>query len=296
MQGDSHLAIAKPAHIHPDLPTGTHARLFVEVDSEKFIFICHPNDRGFLGKVELESISANNFNHAAVRAFRAATLALSGISFQYDVPLTIYQMDVVELRTKSVKLSMMTPFREISFLGGPTQAPSQEFLKYASYYREGLTSDSISYQFLCFYKVIEGIRKRRKVLTGTAVSAAKLRASRLMSRNEECIPDSREEQLKWLSEVFGIQQHWDDVALEAICPPESLGKKINKLIGEDDELDTIRNKIAHADLRKGEPTLSIDDISHIELVNKWLPLAKCIARHLLNKEFPPRYPDAPPRA
>ena len=44
MQGDSHLAIAKPAHPHPDLPIGTHARLFVEIDNEKFMFIYHPND------------------------------------------------------------------------------------------------------------------------------------------------------------------------------------------------------------------------------------------------------------
>src|SRR5262249_34093393 len=90
MQGDSHLAIAKPAHSHPDLPAGTHARLFVEIHNEKFTFICHPNDRGFLGKLELQSIEADNFNSAVGRAFRAATLALSGISFEHDVPLAIY--------------------------------------------------------------------------------------------------------------------------------------------------------------------------------------------------------------
>jgi hypothetical protein len=295
MQGDSHLAIAKPAHAHPNLPTGTHMRLFVEIDNENFTFICHPNDAGFLGKIELQSINSDNFNNAVGRAFRGATLALSGISLRYDVPLEIYQMDVTELRTQSVKFSMMTPFRETSFLGSPSQAPTQELLKYASYYREGLNSNSLNYQFLCFYKIIEGIRKRRKMLTKTAVDASKVRASKLTSRNEECIPESRDEQIKWLNSVFSNQQTWDDPALEAIFPEESLGKKINKLIGEDGELDTIRNKIAHAILRKGEPTLSIDEASNIEKVNKWLPLTKCIARYLLNKEFPPRYTDAPPK-
>lgn len=248
-----------------------------------------------MGKIELQSINASNFNNAVGRAFRGATLALSGISFQYDVPLAIYQMDVIELRTHSVKFSMMTPFRETSFLGGPTQAPSQEFLKYASYYREGLTSDSINYQFLCFYKVIEGIRKRRKRLIQTAVHAAKTRAVKLPSRNEECIPSDREEQIRWLNSIFSDNQTWDSEALEAIFPDEALGKKITKLISEDDQLDSIRNKIAHALLRSEEPTLSIDEVSHSELVNKWLPLTKCIARHLLNKEFPPNYPDAAPK-
>ncbi|MGZ5480685.1 MAG: methylamine utilization protein MauJ [Pyrinomonadaceae bacterium] len=295
MQGDSHLAIAKPAHTHPDLPVGTHARLFVEVDDEKLTFICHPNERGFLGKLELPSISADNFNSAVGRAFRGATLALSGISFEYDVPLAIYQMDVIEERTHSVKFSMITPFREASFLGSPTQAPNQEFLKYSSYYREGLTSDSINYQFLCFYKVIEGIRKRRQRLTQTAVDAAKTRSVKLPSRNEECIPGDREEQIKWLNSVFSVSHTWDDEALEAIFPQEAEGKKITKLISESDQLDSIRNKIAHALLRSEEPTLSIDNVADIELVNKWLPLTKCIARQLLNKEFPPRYPNAPPK-
>jgi hypothetical protein len=293
MQGDSHLAIAKPAHSHPDLPTGTHVRLFVEVADEKFTFICHPNDNGFLARIELRSIYANNFNNAVGRAFRGATLALSGISYQYDVPLEIYQIDVIELRTHSVKFSMITPFRETPFLNSSTQAPSQEFLKYASYYREGLSSNSINYQFLCFYKIIEGIRKRRKRLTKTAVDAAKTRAVRLPSRNEECIPKNREEQIKWLNPIFSGQQSWDDAALDAIFPDEALGKKITKLISEDDQLDSVRNKIAHAILRSDEPTLSIDEVSSVEMVNKWLPLTKCIARHLLSKEFPPNYPARP---
>jgi SEC-C motif len=295
MQGDSHLAIAKPAHPHPDLPEKTHVRLFSEIDGENFMFICHPNDKGFLGKIELQSINADNYDNAAGRAFRGATFALSGMSFQYDVPLDIYQMDVIELRTHSVRFSMITPFREMPFLGSTTLAPTQDFLKYASYYREGLSSNSLNYQFLCFYKIIEGVRKRRQRLTKTAVEAAKKRAVKLPSRNEERLPEEREEQIKWLNSVFSTQQEWDDQALKSIFPEEALGKKITKLISEDDQLDTVRNKIAHAILRSEEPTLSIDEASSVEMVNKWLPLMKCIARHLLNQEFPPRYPDGPPK-
>lgn len=295
LQGDSHLAIAKPAHSHPDLPEGTHMRLSSEIDGESFTFVCRPNDKGFLAQLELETICAEDFDDAAGRAFRGATFALSGLSFRYDVPLEIYQMDVVELRTGSTRISMITPFREASFLGEPTQAPTQEFLKYASYYREGLASNSLNYQFLCFYKIIEGVRKRRQRLTTTAVEAAKTRGSKIPPRSEDRIPEEREEQIEWLNSVFGTQQVWDDLALKLIFPAEALGKKISKLIGENDQLDTVRNKIAHAILRSEEPTLSIDDASSVETVNKWLPLTKCIARHLLNREFPPRYWDAAPK-
>lgn len=295
LQGDSHLIIAKPAHPHPALPEGTHMRIFSEIDGESFMFICQPNDKGFLGKIELQSITAEDYNNAVRKAFRGATFALSGMSFQYDVPLEIYQMDVVELRTNSVRFSMVTPFREMPFLGVPTQAPSQNFLKYASYYREGLSSNSVNYQFLCFYKIIEGIRKRRQRLKKTAVDAAKIRAEKLLSLNEERIPETREEQVKWLNSIFATQREWDDLALKSSFPEEALGKKITRLISEDDQLDTVRNGIAHAILRSEEPTLSIDDASSLELVNKWLPLTKWIARHLLNQEFPPRYTDAPPQ-
>lgn len=294
LQGDSHLAIAKPAHSHPSLPEKTYVKLFSEIDGKSFTFIGHPNDKGFLGKLVLEMIQAEDFDDAAGKAFRGATFALSGLSFRYDVPLEIYQMDAIELRTGSTRISMITPFRAVSFLGESSQV-SQDFRKYASYYREGLASNSLNYQFLCFYKIIEGIRKRRHRLTTIAVQAAKTRGSKLPPRTEDRIPEGREEQVEWLNSVLGIPQEWDEMALSQIFPEEAVGQKITKLITEGDQLDTVRNRIAHAILRSEEPTLSIDDASSLEQVNKWLPLTKCIARHLLNKEFPATYPGAPPK-
>jgi len=64
---------------------------------------------------------------------------------------------------------------------------------------------------------------------------------------------------------------------------KSLGKKIYYVV--DNELDPIRNRIAHTVLRSGEPNLSIDDGLDIALVNEWLPLTKCIARFLLKSAF-----------
>ncbi len=39
--------------------------------------------------------------------------------------------------------------------------PADEFRLYASLYREALNSLSLRYQFLCYYKIAEGISARR---------------------------------------------------------------------------------------------------------------------------------------
>ncbi len=158
---------------------------------------------------------------------------------------------------------------------------------------KNLFRNSLNYQFLCFYKIIEGIRKRRQRLTTTAVEAAKARGGKLPSRNEERIPEKPEKQIQWLNSVYSVQQQWDDLALKLTFHEEAVGKKITELISEGKQLDTVRNKIAHAILRSEEPTLLIGETASLELVNRWLPLTKCIARHMLNKEFPDRHPHDP---
>lgn len=61
MQGDSHLAIAKPAHPHPNLPENTHVKVTSDIAGNEITFNCYPNEKGFLGKVELPSIEAQSF-------------------------------------------------------------------------------------------------------------------------------------------------------------------------------------------------------------------------------------------
>lgn len=287
LQGDSHLAIAKPVHPHPDLPENTHIKIMSEIAGEEFTFNCYPNDKGFLAKIELESIEAANYGDAALRAFRGATFVLSSMSFRYDIPLNIYQIDVIELQTGRLRISIVKAFRETPFRGDPTRLLNQEFLKYASYYREGLNSNNTSYQFLCFYKIIEGLRDRRERLIREAKAKGNPISPPLLPR----IPKEQKEQVDWLNSFFFIQQNWDDLSLSSIFPKEALGRTIGNLIDKKSELHNTRLKIAHAVLESGEPTLSIDDAFDIELVNKWLPLTKCIARYLLNEEFPDRFPD-----
>ena len=68
---------------------------------------------------------------------------------------------------------------------------------------------------------------------------------------------------------------------------EAKGKKFGTVI--DQYLQPLRVKIAHAVLDSGELTMIADDELGLEEVFKWLPLCKCIARHMLKNEFPKEF-------
>jgi hypothetical protein len=57
-----------------------------------------------------------------------------------------------------------------------------------------------------------------------------------------------------------------------------LGKKINNLF--DNHLRPIRDKIAHGILDSGE-FLLLDKQEDLELVGRWLPLLRCLARRVM---------------
>jgi hypothetical protein len=57
LEGDSHLAIAKPAYAPPGNPDADMIKIYGQTEDGKFIFTGHPNKRGFLGKLASESLS-----------------------------------------------------------------------------------------------------------------------------------------------------------------------------------------------------------------------------------------------
>src|SRR5262245_37188785 len=121
-------------------------------------------------------------------------------------------------------------------------------------------------------QIIEGLKKRQERL----IAEARKRGEDLPLRPQQMIQQGTQEQTEWLNSIFPVAQKWDAMSLSAIFPMKSLGKKIYYIV--DNELNPIRNRIAHTVLRSGEPNLSIDDGLDIALVNEWLPLTKCIAR------------------
>lgn len=141
-------------------------------------------------------------------------------------------------------------------------------------------------KFLCYYKIVEGIRRIRSERTTKENQEALAKGEKPPWRPRDLIPTTPQDQQPWLSTLFGSQR-WSELALGQVFPVESAGKKINELIREDGVLNTIRNKIAHSVMRdESKETFSIDDALHNQQVQKWLPLCKAISRFLLKAEYP----------
>ena len=280
LEGDSHLAITEPAIKEILRRNGDAINIASNSDVGNFNFLGFPNRKGFLGKIILSPINALNFEDAEKRAYRALTPSLSNISLFFDIPLHICQTEVCELRTNSKRLSVLLPFIEKPFTTELPKILSQSLRKYGGYYREALNSNSVFYNFLCFFKIIEGMRERRKELN----SKKKSQCEKPQKYPRHKIPSTKSDKLKLLDSIFPISHNWDDMALDQVFPRESIDRNIFDIV--DKELKNLRNKIAHAFLKPSKPTLSLDEAEDINLVQKWLPLTKCIARLVLKDEFP----------
>ena len=155
-----------------------------------------------------------------------------------------------------------------------------------SVFTESVNSNSANYGYLCFYRIIEGLRDRREQIRKAEVDQALARGEKPAGKSDERIPSDKEEQIVWLNALYATPQEWDDFALAGIFIPDVVEKRIRRLIDKGQNLHQLRNKIAHAVIDSGQPVISIDVGSDIEEVEKWLPIAKFIARYLLLESFP----------
>lgn len=282
LRGDSHLAIAKPAFTPPD-PGADRIKIYAITPEGKFEFTGYPNPKGYLGKIQAEPFEAANRTDAERRAYRALLPSLSNWSVHLDVPLEIEVIETTELRTSNPGIRVNTPFAEAPF-AVQSQAPEwdSEFAHYAALYREGLNSNSSVYRFLCFFKIIEGVRTRRARL-----GAAAAKRGEHFSRPVEAVPESPEAFVPWLNAIFLVIHDWDPLALHSIFVTEAIGKRFGQVIAS--QLQPLRDEVAHAILKSGEITLSSDELLHIQRVSRWLPLTRCIVRRMLKNEFPTQF-------
>jgi SEC-C motif len=281
LKGDSHLAITKPALDDPLTPDANRVMLGFEIPSIGNVeFIGYPNDEGYLGKIELESISTNSFKDAEEAAYYLLAPMLSYFSTYLDVPLNVYQVDITELKTGSMRVSLVNPFPGAPLVLAPEIGINNEWRGYASLYREALNSNSSAYQFLCLFRIIEGIQERHKRLGEEARERGEV-----FSRPRIIIPDTKEDQVRWLNDIFPVPNEWDGLALSSIFINDALGKRAGGII--ENYLRPLRNDIAHAlSLDSVELTVSIDEAFHNDRLRNWLPLTKCITRWMLKNEFP----------
>jgi hypothetical protein len=280
LKGDSHLAIAKPAFSPPGNPDADEIQIMGNTEDGNFKFHGYPNEKGFLGKLLSDPFDAKSFHDAELKAYRAIASSLSNWSAHLDIPLHIAQVESAETRTGNTQTSIVTPSLEVPLAIMPTATLMPEFRGYASLYREALSSNSAVYQFLCLFKMIEGMLKRRARLGAEA-----RKQGTTITRSEERIPGELKDTTPWLNTIFPVRRTWDPMALSSIFPTEVFGKSFQYVI--DKFLYPMRIDIAHAiTSQSGELTQSIDELLHSKNVNKWLPLTKCMVRRMLKNEFP----------
>jgi hypothetical protein len=286
MQGDSHLAIANPAYHPPNIAADDVVASILfqpETEDGKFNLIGKPNARGFLGQVIAEAIPGKDAQDARTKVYRALASSLSNISIQLDIPFYVYQSDMIELSTGNRFISIISPHLERPMQIAPTGTMSKEFRSLAALYREALSSNTPPFQFLCYFKILEGIRKRRQQL----IAEAKAAGTEVPKPPGQIVPADEPGFIPWLNGVYGVGRSWDFIMLESIFVKEARGKKFTQII--DDYLRPVRDRIAHAVLDSGELTLSADEDLDVREIYKWLSLTKCIARHMLKSDFPAEF-------
>jgi len=96
----------------------------------------------------------------------------------------------------------------------------------------------------------------------------------------EDIPGKKADFVPWLNAIFSIRPVWDDMAFEQIFIPVTPGKSFGHIIEK--FLRPLRVNIAHAlSGPSGELIMSAVELLHLQEVNKWLPLTKCIVRRMI---------------
>ena len=284
-RGDSHLAIAPPALQVPSVPGGAnHIQILARTPDGDFVVHGYPNERGFLGTVVAESVIAQDVADAVLKATKAIAPSLSNLSAHLDIPLRVQQTEILELRTGARHLIFEVAHNDAPFMPPRQTTLSDQFMLHVSYYRESLGSNTPAYQFLCFFKIIEAIRRRR----GRMTADAKTRGEKVkIDEVREIVPREPEEFVPWLNAIFAIRPTWDDVDLQSIFVAEARGRKFNRIV--DDHLRPLRNGIAHSVLDDKEIAVSADESVGSGKLIKWLPLTKCMVRRMLRNEFPQEF-------
>ena len=78
----------------------------------------------------------------------------------------------------------------------PTAIMSKEFRSPAGLHREALNSNTPAFQFLCYYKILEGIKKRRQRL----IAEAKAAGAEIPKPPLQIVPSDQADFLPWLGD------------------------------------------------------------------------------------------------
>lgn len=282
-KGDSHLAITEPAFKNP---AGNFDTIVIDGVSPdgRFRFIGTANRKGFLAQIESDAFPAKSFHDAEEKAYRALLPSLSHWSAELDIPMHVYQVASFEVATSNRQVSLIPAYPASPLAILPLAQLKPDFLGYASIYREALSTNSPSYAYLCLYKIIESLRKRR----GRVAGERKKQGATPEKPLSENVPNDTNDFEPWLRAIFPTPPPMDEMTFGQIFVTGTIGRSFGYVV--DELLRPLRDNIAHAlSEPSGELTLSADDLLHTREVNKWLPLMKCIVRRMLKNDFPDEF-------
>jgi hypothetical protein len=286
--GDSHLAIAPPALVPKTEEAKRITGIEVEAQTEfgTFVFMGRANERGFLGRLETE-IQADTFADAEQRAYNAIAPNLSQWSAELDIPMHVWRIHVTAMDTGSMRITCANPYYAAHPVSDGNQM-SPEFRWFASLYREALESNSVVYEYLCLFKIAEGILHRRARLGKEAKSLGQA-----FTRPVEEVPEDPSQFEAWLNDVYPQTRQWDEMSLDTVFRTEARGRRFGDLLKH--ELNDLRDDIGHALSDKtGVMEVSADETLHLRRVREWLALMKVVVRRMLKNEFPKEFLSAPP--
>lgn len=283
LEGDSHLAITAPALQFPDGvagPVSIGVRLDHKPGEPGTAVAGYPNQRGFLGRLELE-VEASHFVHADELGHEYVARVLSLFAFQFHLPFDIEAMTIIEEATGAQHLSFRTPFPELAMwqLRIPPMLEGQ-FIALTSLYREALNNMGTPYAFLCLFRLIEAIYKQRRL----AAEESRREGRQPPSYPGERLPSSLEELRSWLREHYWTGRDLDNRQLTSILVPEVLGKSFADV--RESELEPLRYEIAHGLSDDGEILGPADQLRYLRRVEYWTPIATTMSRVLIVSTFP----------
>ncbi len=284
LMGDSYVHFAKPKNERTNADPDEMV-IFSAHEGRKIELRGVANEHGRLGKISVE-MPAASFREAETIALDAAFPFLSSLAFNLDIPLRIAQMDVTQLSTRNASMTYTCPYTEVVPTGAEySNSPYIQSL--LSLYREGINSYSPNYQFLCWYKIVEGINAKREP------EATQLKGP-LPVKYPERLEKDNVEQRKRLEEAFPFIKlcGTTDAAWDDMVPAEVRNWKFNRV--REQKLEPLRNKIAHMISEpSGDLSLSPDSRENASEVNKWISLLRFIARVMTMNEIA-RTPPPPP--
>ncbi len=216
--------------------------------------ILKPNEHDRLATAHL-TVQAQGFNDAQRTAHDLVAPLLSRWSFEHDVAVDITAVELLEVATGSRRwnVKLLGMVKPAAALAGPSTPALRGLL---AAYREGVSSLTVFYQVLAFFRIYESVKKLRAMRRS---SMRGLAAKERLPADERLLSD------EWTRDSFRPY----------------LGKKFTAVI--DDLRDVLRHAIAHLD-PEGDSVVAdrYDDLARCEQV---VPVLRYIARQMLTNEL-----------